>query len=139
MTPRPLQVGEDPPAMLTKEEIERTAARRPKPKGKAGNRFAVMNAFIDFTMAGLPHPCRSVWVVLWRDTSPDGLARTAQADIARRIGMSVPTVKRAVGKLESLGLVTVAYRGGLGGRLSVYRVNPLPRDHSPDPLQGSKL
>jgi hypothetical protein len=137
MTPRLLRVGEDPPPMLTEAEIERTASRRPKPKGKAGNRFAVMNAFIDFTMAGLPHPCRSVWVVLWRDTRPDGLARTAQADIARRIGMSVSTVKRAVRELELLGLLTVAYRGGLGGRLSVYRVNPLPRDRSSDPLQGS--
>ncbi len=108
--------------MLSAEETARKAS---KPKGKTKGRFAVLNAFVDYSLASLDHPSRSVWLVLYRDTRPDGLARTAQGDIARRIGMSVPTVKRAVAKLETLGLLTVAYRGGLGGRVSVYQVHPL--------------
>ena len=112
--------------MLTGDEVERKARMPTRAKGKSKGRFAALNAFVDFTMAELDHPCRSVWLVLFRDTRPDGLARTAQSDIARRIGMSVATVKRSLRRLESFGLVTVKYRGGMGGRLSVYRVNPLP-------------
>jgi hypothetical protein len=121
-----IEVGKEPPPMYSPDEVERTASKPSKAKGKSKGRFAVLNAFVDFSMAGLDHASRSVWLVLYRDTRPDGLARTAQADIARRIGMSARTVKRAVRKLESLGLLTVKYRGGLGGRLSVYRVLPIP-------------
>ena len=120
--------------MLSDDERERKASKPSKAKGKAKGeskgRFAILNAFVDYSLASLDHPSRAVWLVLYRDTRPDGLARTAQGDIARRIGMSVPTVKRAVHKLETLGLLTVAYRGGLGGRLSVYRVHPLPAQGS---------
>jgi hypothetical protein len=126
MTPGPLAVGEEPPPMYTADETDRKASKPSKAKGKAKGRFAVLNAFVDYSLAALDHPSRSVWFVLYRDTRPDGLARTAQADIARRIGMSARTVKRAVHQLETLGLLTVKYRGGLGGRLSVYCVNPIP-------------
>jgi hypothetical protein len=110
-------------------------------KGKSSSRFAVLNAFVDFGMVDLDHPSRSVWLVLFRDTKPEGLARTAQTDIARRIGMSVSTVKRAIRKLETLGMLTVKYQGGFGGRLSVYRVHPIP-DKGVTALtlqEGSKL
>lgn len=120
-----MPVGEEPPPMYTADEIGRKA-RGSKPKGKSNDRFAVLNAFVDFTMANLDHPSRSVWFVLYRDTRPDGLARTSQGDIARRIGMSDRTVRRVIHNLESLGLLTVTYRGGLGGRLSVYRVHAIP-------------
>jgi DNA-binding MarR family transcriptional regulator len=112
--------------MYSADEIDRKARKPSKAKWPAKGRFAVLNAFVDYSLAALDHPSRSVWFLLYRDTRPDGLARTAQADIARRIGMSTRTVKRAVHNLESLGLLTVKYRGGLGGRVSVYRVNPIP-------------
>jgi hypothetical protein len=111
---------------------ENKANKPSKAKGRSKGRFGVLNAFVDYSLAGLDHSNRSVWLVLFRDTRPDGLARTSQTDIARRIGMSVSTVKRAIQQLENLGLLTVKYRGGLGGRLSVYLVNPLP-------AQGAKL
>lgn len=136
----PIAVGDEPPPMCNTKKAERQANKPRATKGKSNGRFAVLNAFVDYSLANLDHPSRSVWLVLYRDTRPDGLARTAQADIARRIGMSVSTVKRAVRRLEELGLLFVAYRGGLGGRLSVYRVHALlTRDHSFDPLQGSQL
>lgn len=126
MTPGPLAVGDEPPPMLSDEERDRKAGKPSKAKGKGKGRFAILNAFVDYSLAALDHPSRAVWIVLYRDTKPDGLARTAQADIARRIGMSARTVKRAVHNLETLGLLTVKYRGGLGGRLSVYCVHPIP-------------
>jgi DNA-binding GntR family transcriptional regulator len=59
---------------------------------------------------------------LWRDTKPDGLARTAVADLARRIGNDRSTVIRALRLLVERGRLEVVRRGGLGRGVSVYRV-----------------
>ena len=83
MTPGPLAVGEEPPPMYTTDETDRKARTPAKAKGKSKGRFAVLNAFVDYSLATLDHPSRAVWLVLYRDTRPDGLARTAQADIPR--------------------------------------------------------
>jgi len=69
-----------------------------------------------------------VWPVLFRDTKPDGLARTSQADLARRIGRSVRTVYTALRQLETLGLLMVIRRGRVSVGATVYRVRPLARD-----------
>jgi DNA-binding MarR family transcriptional regulator len=99
-----------------------------KAKGKstAGERFKVLNAFADFTLAGLDRAEIAVWLVLWRDTKPDGLARTSQADLARRAGVTDRTVRRAITSLLDAGLLRVVHRGGLRRGVSVYRVLPLP-------------
>ena len=102
---------------------------RPKRKlsyGKTANRFAVLNNFVDFTMGELPRGCVTVWFVLYRDTK-DGTARTSQADISRRAGMSVRGVRDAIRRLESLGLLKTVFRGGLNRGPSIYRVLPLTR------------
>jgi hypothetical protein len=95
-------------------------------KGKAGERFDVLNAFVDFTLASLPRNAIAVWLVLWRDTR-DGTARTSMANLARRAGCSPRTVVRAVKALESAGLVDVVYRGGFRRGPSRYRVRALAR------------
>jgi hypothetical protein len=91
-------------------------------------RFAVLNAFADFTLRGLSRADIAVWLLLWRDTKPNGLARTAQADLARRAGCDVSTVKRAVRRLVRSGLLDVTYRGRLGRGPSAYVVQPLRND-----------
>ena len=48
-------------------------ASKPKGKAKAGERFAVLNNFIDFTLADLTRGEIAVWLVLYRDTR-DGTA-----------------------------------------------------------------
>ena len=96
-----------------------------KAKRKTGDRFAVLNAFVDFTAAGLPRAETLVWLILFRDTKPDGLARTSQADLARRAGANLRTVKRAVANLERRGLLKVVRRGGLRQGPSTYRVKSL--------------
>jgi hypothetical protein len=99
-----------------------------KAKRKTGDRFAVLNAFVDFTAASLPRAEMLVWLILFRDTKPDGLARTSQADLARRAGVNLRTAKRAIASLENRGLLKIVYRGGLRRGVSSYRVRPLERD-----------
>lgn len=102
-----------------------------KAKGSARNatagRFAVVNAFVDATMADLTPAERSCWLVLWRDTKPGGLARTSQASIAKRAGISERAVRAALRGLERRGLLRVVRRGRLGQGASAYRVYATPR------------
>ncbi len=107
-----------PPAADSTKKLE---------KRKAAGRFAVLNNFVDFTMRGLPRGPVAVWLVLYRDTK-DGTARTSQTDIARRTGLSERNVRRAIRRLESLGLLFVVYCGGLNRGPSRYRIAPLTKD-----------
>jgi len=96
----------------------RTHARRPR---RHSGRFAVLNGFVDGIMGTLPRAAALVWVCLWRDTKPDGLARTAVTDLARRVGGDRRTVLRALRLLADRGLLDVVRRGGLGRGVSAYR------------------
>lgn len=105
------------------------------PKGKrhrrqTGNRFAVLNSFIDMTAGGLTRAELLTWLVLYRDTKSDGTARTAQGDIARRAGVSDRSVRFALKRLAAFGLVRVVWQGGFRKGASVYAVEPLP-EHTP--------
>ena len=99
------------------------AGKAGKAKGKARDRFAVLNAFVDFALADLTRAEIAVWLILYRDTR-DGTARTGLTDLARRAGCNRSTVFRRLRRLEALGLVRVVHRGGLGKGLSIYRVLP---------------
>ncbi len=97
-----------------------------KPKRKTtGKRFEVLNSFVDETLSTLCRGDIAVWLILYRDTR-DGTARTAQSDLARRSGLSVRGVRKALLRLEKQGLLKVVYRGGLNRGMSRYRVLPLP-------------
>jgi predicted transcriptional regulator len=107
-----------------------TAGAKTKAKGKAtaaetSTRFATLNTFTDVTLRELCRAELAVWLTLYRDTKPDGLARTSQADVARRTGLNVGTVKRAVARLCRRGLLTAVSRGNVHRGPSVYRVHPL--------------
>jgi hypothetical protein len=131
--PHILQVGEELPPMdgpaprrvatgdRTREANESAGGDR----RRTANRFGDINAFLDATMAGL-RPCeRAVWLLLWRDTRPNGLARTSQADLARRAGASDRAVREALRELQRRGLVVVVRQGRLQSGPSCYRVRPL--------------
>jgi hypothetical protein len=126
--PRILRVGEEPPPLPDKV----TSARAGRPKGKRSSRgrFLTINAFLDVSMATLGRADLAVWLLLWRDTKPDGLARTSQADMARRAGCNPRTARRALAELERLGLLSVVRRGGLKRRMSIYRVKAIGDDDS---------
>lgn len=100
----------------------------PNAKGNAvGQRFAVLNAFIDFTQRDLDRAEIIVWLVLYRD-SKDDIALTSQADIARRAGLSERHVRRVVAQLVRAGLLVVVHRGNLRSGPSKYRVTALKRE-----------
>lgn len=123
--PRPLDTAQGNPA------------KRPAGRKATGNRFGVLNAFADYSMANLDRAEVVVWLLLYRDTKPNGLARTSQADLARRAGTAERTIGRAIGKLRKAGLLTVVRRGALSRGPSTYRVYPLantPPPIPPDPL-----
>lgn len=89
---------------------------------RSGNRFVTINAFVDITMRELSDRAALAWLVLWRDTKPNGLARTAVADLARRMGCSLSKAKRALAELRKKNLIDVPTRGGLGRGPSSYRL-----------------
>jgi hypothetical protein len=134
-TPRPqiIPVGGEPPPLEGPPPAPRNQAAgrdrsKPKVERLPRGRFHSVNAFLDVTMAALGRAELAVWLILWRDTKPDGLARTSQRDLARRAGCNPRTVRRALAALREAGLVSVLCRGGLDRGLSVYRVRPLRRD-----------
>ena len=122
------------PPMVPPDRAEpRQAVKANKPNAKpnrrrTGDRFAVINTFVDFSLATLGRSDIAVWLVLFRDTKQDGIARTGQADIARRAGVSERTVRRAIGRLQRRGLLLVVRRGGLSQGPSAYRVRPIERE-----------
>ncbi len=97
-----------------------------KPKRPArSERFAVLNAFTDCALADLTGSEVKVWLILFRDTKAvTGTARTGQADIAGRAGLSVRGVQIALVKLTAKGLVVLVRRGRLNAGPSTYRVHP---------------
>lgn len=129
-TPPVIPVGQEPPPLRPPSINGRHQGHQGRAKGKPARqkttgRFALVNAFVDFTAGTLSRAELLVWLVLWRDTKPDGIARTGQADLARRAGVNVRTVKRAVATLNRRGLLVVVHRGSLRRGPSTYRVRPL--------------
>ncbi len=97
------------------------------PKAQQAGRFAVLNAFVDVSMAGLPRAQITVWFVLFRETR-EGTARISVGQIANRAGVSYSKTVQAIKQLEERGLVEVVYRGGLNQGSSIYRAYGHPRD-----------
>jgi hypothetical protein len=129
--PRIIPVGGELPPMESRPErpCKPTLGKASEPKGKAGKRsagerFRVLNNFVDFTLTELSRAEIAVWLILYRDTR-DGTARTGMADLARRAGCAKRNAVRAIQRLEKLGLVKIVHRGGFRRGVSRYRVKPL--------------
>jgi hypothetical protein len=98
-------------------------------KRRSALRFEVLNAFVDGGMAELSRGELVVWLVLYRDAKPpDGVARTAVADLARRAGIGRSTALRALKQLEGRRMLRIVRRGGLNRGPSSYRVFPYPME-----------
>jgi hypothetical protein len=111
--------GKSAPTRPTGRKGGKTHARRSQ---RHVGRFGVLNGFVDGVMGTLPRAAALTWLCLWRDTKPDGIARTAVTDMARRVGGDRRTVLRALRLLRRRRLVKVVRRGGLGRGLSAYQV-----------------
>lgn len=124
---RPILTGSSClPPMVTRPKAETNGKSQDKaaPKRKTADRFAVLNAFVDSSMAECSRSELVVWFILYRDTR-NGSVRTSQANIARRAGMSVRSVGKAIAKLTAAGFLVVVFKGGLNRGPSRYRVRPL--------------
>ena len=121
MTPRPPARNSRP----TEHQGDRGRAKGKPARRKTGDRFAVLNAFVDAGMKGLSRVELATWLVLYRDTR-DGTACTSQRSIAQRLGCSVRAVTKAIGKLRRRGLLVQVFRGGQDRGPSIYRVWPTP-------------
>lgn len=108
--------------------VDRPTTARRTPKRRSRLRFEVLNAFVDGGMAGLSRSELAAWLVLYRDTRPDGTARASLDDIARRAGIDRQTASRAVGRLARRKMLQVIRRGGLNRGPSTYRVFPYPME-----------
>jgi predicted DNA-binding transcriptional regulator len=106
---------------MNNERIGRS--KRKSVRRRSLERFGVLNGFVDFGLAGLSRSEVAVWLILYRDTRPSGLARTSLADLARRGGMSRRQASRALRALIARGAVHVI-RKGVIGKATVYSLYP---------------
>ena len=115
--------GTLPPDAVFRPDDDVNPAPTAKPKRcNRSERFAMLNAFADCTLADLSGAEAKVWLLLFRDTkAATGTARTGQADLARRAGLTVRGVQKALAALQAKGLVRVLHRGRLNAGASVYR------------------
>ena len=125
MSGAPILEGVD---VLTPLDTDPAPRGRPKISQRTGDRFAVLNGFVDFALATVHRTDAAVWLVLYRDTQRDGIAQTGKTDIARRAGVGARTVTRAIQRLEAKRLLIVVRRGGLNRGTSAYRVRGVPHD-----------
>jgi hypothetical protein len=85
------------------------------------DRFKILNDFVD---AGLRQFSRSeafVYLILFRDTQPDGLARTSRSELAERGGMTIRQASRALQSLIKQGVVRVIHKR-VPGKSAAYTI-----------------
>ncbi|MBN2559405.1 MAG: helix-turn-helix domain-containing protein [Phycisphaerae bacterium] len=110
------------PSPVEPEPARKKRASKKAGKRRTAGRFEVLNAFVDVTLRELDATAAVVWLILYRDTKPNGLACTSQSDLARRAGLSISSIYRALRRLTRLGLLTLVRRGRVNSGASVYRV-----------------
>jgi len=115
-----------PPPLNPRPTAAAKSTAKPK-RTETSNRFHQINTFVDCSLVDLSRSEALTWLVLWRDTKPDGTARTSMGDIARRIGSSRTAIVTAVKKLQQRGLVALIFKGGINRGPSVYCVQPLSK------------
>lgn len=100
-----------------------SSKKNPKRK-ETGDRFKVLNTFVDCTISELSRSEIAVWLILYRDTR-DGSVLISQNNIAKRAGATVRGTQKAIDKLIASGLVRVIFQGGINRGPSRYKVDPL--------------
>src|SRR5262245_8365291 len=76
--------------------------------------FDALRAFVDEGIERLPRSEGFVYLILLRDTKPDGIAQTGLTDLARRGGMSKSAASRAIRSLIKRRVLRVVRRGFQG-------------------------
>ncbi|MDB5311279.1 MAG: transcriptional regulator [Gemmataceae bacterium] len=102
--------------------VDPAPTARPTARKQTRGRFAEINGFIDVTLKDLKPSEIAIWLILWRDTKPNGLVQTGESDLARRSGYRLRMVKYAVAGLVAKRLIKVVRQGRIGTSASVYKV-----------------
>lgn len=98
---------------------------RRREKGRDRQRWATLNTFVDAVLANASESEVRVWLVIYRDVKPGGLARVGMTDIARRAGLTRRAVVNAINGLKARRLIEVVTRGSINGTPNAYRLlNP---------------
>lgn len=106
----------------------RSASKAPSRSAGANpslNRFCDLNAFVDATMRGLSGTAVKIWLALFRDTKPNGLASSSDKSLAERCGVSTRRIRKVRHELVACGLIRIVRRGRLNRGVSVYQVASL--------------
>lgn len=98
---------------------------RRREKGRDRQRWSTLNTFVDSVLAHASEAEVRVWLVIYRDVKPGGLARVGMTDIARRAGLTRRAVVNAINGLKARRLIEVVTRGSINGTPNAYRLlNP---------------
>lgn len=85
--------------------------------------FRNLAAFVDEGVRTLSRSELAVYLILMRDTRPDGTARAGLDNLARRGGMSKRSASRAVQSLAVRGVLRIL-RHGVPGKPTLYTIFP---------------
>lgn len=110
--PEPRPASTPPPASTPSRAL---AGERPqrRPRRQRNGRWAELNYFVDVGQHEFTVAERAVWLVVFRNVAPDGVVRFAIRTLADDAGVSKTTAMAAVKKMERLGYIRPARRGGV--------------------------
>jgi hypothetical protein len=100
--------------------------------------FQNLAGFVDQAVRKLPRSELAVYLILLRDTRPDGTARAGLSDLAQRGGMSQKSASRAVQSLVRKNALTIVRRG-VPGKATLYTVFPPDAFKSLNPVAAKWL
>ena len=125
------------PAELARFDAARNAKEaKMKRKDAVKKRWAMLNHFVDYGMAGLELSDMAVWMTLFRHANADGVACVPQTRIKTLTGIAGSTITLAIERLLKTGWVERIQRGGPVGGPAKYCLI-IPVSHVPMTLSKS--
>jgi DNA-binding MarR family transcriptional regulator len=100
--------------------------------------FKTLADFVDDGVRSLTRSELAVYLILMRDTKPDGTARAALTDLATRGGMTKDSAARAVRSLVKRGVLQVV-RPGVSRKPTLYTVFPAAVFKTLNPTAARRL
>lgn len=120
---------------MVRNPSEQQPARRPPKLEATKRKIHGWNRFVDSLVGRLKPIPALVWATLYRHAT-DGLVTRSNALLARDVGVSDKTIRRAIGTLRSHQLLQVVRQGGMHIGPSTYRLfvkdlEPIARGRAP--------
>jgi hypothetical protein len=97
--------------------------QRQQAGGSDAGRWHTLNAFVDGMMSQCTEAEVRVWLAIYREVKPGGLARIGMGQISKVAGIERRSVVRAMDALKRRGVVEVVTRGTINGTPNAYRLH----------------